>query len=326
MRIAAPLALIAFILSPAVFGQPHDNDLVPGSEHTRAIRDDLGSKGLAVFPADYSGKRLTRIVDPSGYRVHFTNADDPGEELIYPAGELFEPPTGRFRYWMEGAWSMTPFTELASFRPNRPAGAKSIRAMLVVPAGRVKLAAPAPVDSADQLRLLYAGWDPRDGVRHELTRRRAVSDIGEGLLMPSGTVLASLWDSRLGRYVALSRPFRVRAGETVEAPLQLPGTSLADLVVYVDRVDDLPASAIPGMALTATSRGKERTADVNVTTAWGVYGVWYGLPPGRVVVAGANKRSYLPPVEINLVGGQIARYQGKLLPQLFVDGGPPAAP
>lgn len=320
MRAALLLTLSVVLVSAVAVGQPHRDDFMPGSEFTLPLKRDDGKKGFAVFPAEFSGTRPTRIINPSGFHAHFTDADNPGKELIFPAGELFDPPTGRFRYWLQDDWSMTPFTELASFRPNRPAGAKSIRVLPVVPAGRVIAAAEPAPDPDHQLRLLYAGVDPMGGVRHELSRRRVVSELGDGILMPAGRVLGALWDRREERYVAISRPFMVYAGKQVSAPLQRPRPDVADLLVYVDRPEGTPGSAVPGLVLTATRGGDRRTADLTVTTPWGVYGVWYSLKPAPVVLGGANERLYLAPVTVPLSGGRITRYLGTLSRQLFTPG------
>jgi hypothetical protein len=112
----------------------------------------------------------------------------------------------------------------------------------------------------------------------------------------------------------------VYSGKQVPAPLQRPGPKLADLLVYVDRPDGTPGSAVPGLVLTATQGSDRRPADLTVTSPWGVYGVWYGLKPGQVILGGANERLYVAPVTLRLNGGQIARYQGKLSRQLFAPG------
>lgn len=315
----AVLSLGALLLSAAVAaGQPRLFEGVAGWEHTLGLQADDGRSGIAVFPGELSGNEVTRIHDPAGFEVRLTNADQPGTELSFTAGTLFDPPRGRYRYWVEGAWSMTPFTQLASFGADRPPGAKSMRVLPIVPAGRVALPERPRADPAHQLRLLYVDREPAAGLRHELSRRRGVAEVGSGILMPAGRVLAALWDPHEERYSALSRPFTVEAKTTVAAPLRGPAEGEADLVVYVDRAEGVPASALPGLVLTATQGREQRRADVSLLTPWGTYGVWYGLKPGTVALGGGNDRLYVPPAAVYLTSGRISRYQGKVLRKILL--------
>jgi len=252
-----------------------------------------------------------------------TDAENPGQEVVVAAGELFDPPLGRFRVWLqgesEGAWWMTPFTDLVSFGTRRPPGAKAIQLLPVVPAGRVTVARGADPDL--ELRLLFAGGDPVSRqARHELSRRRKVAELAAGLLMPQGRVVAALWDGGRGRYVALSRPFEVKAGEVLSAPLETPSARRSHLVVYVDRPPGAPELSIPGFEITVTQPDGPHAADVAVETPWGLYAFWYDLAPGAWTVEGANDRLYLEPARLRLEGGEITRFQDTLAPLLDLSG------
>lgn len=301
--------------------QAPDVDSLPGREYVLKLQDDEGRRGVAVLPATYSEAGPVEILDPSSFRLIMTDADDPGKEIAYPAGELIDPPVGRFRVWLEGKWSITPFTDLVSFGARRPPRKKSLKLLPVIPAGLVTLAAQQPVPPGLQLRLLYAGADSvAGGLRHELSRRKLVGELGNGILMPEGPVLAALWDGRQGRYIALSRPFDVVPGRSVAAPLEDPSPAGARLVVYVDRPKGAPASAIPGLELVATQQGQRHAPDLVVMTSWGVYAVWYDLKPGSAVVQAGNQGLYLAPVNVQLPRGKISRFQSSLTQRLFAEG------
>jgi hypothetical protein len=215
---------------------------------------------------------------------------------------------------------MSPFSQLVSFGTKRPPGVKSLHAMSVVAAGRVTVSSQDSTQAPGvQLRLLYAGAKEDHGLRHELSRRRVVSELEEGLLMPEGKVLAALWDPSLERYTALSRPFEVARGRTVAAPLQRPGASESHLVVYVDRAEGTVATDVQGLALWVSQGGTERRADLQIVTPWGAYGAWYGLPPGRARLGGGSDRLYLEGETLELAGGRIERFQGKLTRRPFLN-------
>jgi hypothetical protein len=282
------------------------------------VRVEDQRSGIAVFPAEYAGVQPARILDPAGYHLHMTNADHPGEELVYPAGTLIDPPEGRFRTWLQGEWSITPFSDLSSFASARRPGSKSIRTSPVIPAGRVTVTADRKVAPDLQLRLLYLGGDPVAGLlRHELSRRAAVADLGEGLLMPEGPVLAGLWDQRSESYVALSPPFAVRARQTVEAPLAPPPRDSAHLIVYLERARGTRTESIGDLVLIARQQSGEYRPQVAVPTAWGVYAVWYDLDPGPVGLKAANDQMWLDAEPFELKRGQITRFQRQLSRGLF---------
>lgn len=313
------LTVLTWISAPLPAGG-QELPFLSGSVHVLELQADRAARGVAVFPAVFSQGRPTEILNPRGFHLHMTNASDPGTELVYPAGKAFAPPPGRFRIWLEGEGMITPFTDLVGFgaQPRE----LRVLTMPVVPAGRVVVADDVSRSAGLELRLLYAGGDSATPApRHELTRRRLVGKVGEGVPMPEGKVFAALWDRRQERYVALSRPFTVASGETVAAPLRRPAPNAAHLLAYVDRPDGAPSTALRGVVLTATQQGQERRADLTVTTAWGVYGVWYGLQPGPAAIGGANEELYLEPRPLTLVGGRVTRVEGTLSKQLFVTPG-----
>lgn len=254
-----------------------------------------GGSGIAYFPTTGGAEG---VLDPRGFEVHLVDPDDPGEELVHPAGEPFWPPAGLWRGWLQGEWSMTPSSRLFGIPPRRGEGV-SPSLIEVAPAGRVTVDDGLAPDL--ELRLLAAGNDPRS---FEMSRRRLLGEVGEGVLMPAGPVLAAAWDRREERYVALGR-VDVLAERTVAAPLAAPRADRSALVVYVVQAPEAPWNEHVGVELTVSRDGEERRPDDSVTTAWGVHAVWYDLPPGPAVLAGGSFRQYLEPRPLELVGGEI---------------------
>lgn len=312
---------ISLIAEPGSGQEATQNDL-PGMEHTLEVRLNPEATGYAVFPAIFSDGEPREILDPNAFQLHMTDAEKPGEEIIKPAGQLFDPPVGRYRLWLQGEWSMTPYTQLVSFGTRRSPGSPIIRSMPVFPAGLVTV--PDGMKKPGlQLRLLSAGNEGADLLRHELSRRIEIGELDSGLLMPAGTVIAATWSPKLDRYVALSPPFEVRGEETTVAPLATPASDESGLVVYVERPDDVPGTYLRNLALRLTQGSRSHRPEATVTTPWGTYAVWRGLEPGEGVLAGGNSRLYLDGRRLTLEGGEIVRFHGDLGKRLFppTDGG-----
>lgn len=317
----AAIAVFGLSLVPGFAAEQDQPTFVPGEHYISELRADDAASGFAAFPARYSGASPVEVLNPLGFQVHLTNADQPDVDLVFPAGQLFDPPSGRHRIWIEGDWSITPFGRLVVFgTKRRPPGSTTLQTLPIVPAGRVGMASHTAIEADLQLRLLFAGVDPVAGLlRHELSRRVLVAELGDGILMPEGPVLAALWDQDADRYVALSRPFTVHAGRTIAAPLRSPAPTRSDVVAYVDRPKATAPLAIRGLGLELTSRGKTHRPDVTVETAWGIYGIWYGVTPGTAVVTGGNERLYLEPATLELIGGEIAKFQRSASKRPFLD-------
>jgi hypothetical protein len=120
---------------------------------------------------------------------------------------------------VEGDWRISPFALLGTGSPKgvRYAG------LPLVPAGKVTVDVPARLRSEPHLYLHVLGARKGRGpLRWELLVSRRVAELGDGVLMPAGRVVAGLWDRYNRDYVALSRPFQVPPGVVMVAPLRLP--------------------------------------------------------------------------------------------------------
>lgn len=309
------LGLLTALLVPlAVTGQ--DRQTAPGfEEHVRPVLE-TGRTGMVYFPARDVGGGIEEILDPRGVEVHLTRAHEPGEELVRPAGEPFVVPGATWRVWLEGDWTMSPFTDLVSF-VTRP-GEVFWNRLPLVPAGRVSVPRGLPGAKQGQLWLLYAGAS-QSGVPNELSRRRDLDEVGDGLLMPEGPVLAALRDDRGDRYLALSRPFTVVAGTAIEAPLQVPPPERSWLISYFTRPSGSPVDSLAQVALKVSRDDREIPPEVTVVTEWGVYNAWYGLPPGPASLTGGSETLYPESPPLDLSQGEIASVQGRLSKRPILD-------
>jgi hypothetical protein len=304
-------ALALVVAASAALGQEPASEATPGwDEFVRPVLES-GQGGRVFFPRDPADGGVG-ILDPGGFDVHMTNADVPGEERVVPAGQTFVPPSGRWRYWLQGEWLMSPFSMLR-VTPAAEWRNVSVSTLPVAPAGRVGLD-PAAAIGRLELWLLYAGNSP--GWRHhELSRRRPVAEAIEGVLMPAGPVVAGLWDGREERYVALSDEFTVMAEEMVQAPLAVPTADEASALVHVTVPLGVPTEALADFEATLSRDGQELRPDFRVVTNWGVYQGWRNVPPGPALLAGGSELLYLDARSIDLAGGGVAWVGEPLVPR-----------
>lgn len=221
---------------------------------------------------------------------------------------------GVVRVWVEGPWQISPHSTVVGYSGERSHGRGLGAAVQVGEAGRVALPRDVAPDPRVALRLLHAGtYREGKALRWELSRRQATSEVGPGLLMPVGQTLGALWDERSRSYTAISRPFEVKARQTVSVPLGRP-LRAAHLVAQVQRpmlAGDAEESKI---GLLLRRGGKTLRPDLQIPTADKVYAVWYDLPPGPVELRAESKQGFLEPQRLDLTPGRIARLLAKVRP------------
>lgn len=305
-----PAALVALLslLAPAVafaaaaIAAEREAPLTAWERHVAPVLAGGGS-GLAFFPSPTG--QATEIVDPQGFTVHLTSADDPGEERVHPAGVPFQPPPGRFRVWMQGGDLISPSSLLIVFARRREEVVRP-SFVRVGPGGHVVLPPGAGADGGDELWLLHAQDDER---HYELSRRRPLDEAADGVLMPAGRTLAALWDRHQERFVALGRPFTVPAGRAVAADLGRPAEAASHLVLFAARPLPLVNVPLAGVLPAVTQGERTREADLVLANRWGVYGVWYDLAPGPARLGGGSGELYVDPRALELPAGGIERLE-----------------
>lgn len=314
-RLRRPKALaraLSWLLAVLVAASAQGDESLPsGFDRFVAPVVAGGGSGLAFFPTRYAGGETVAVLDPTGYTVHLTPADHPGEELVFPAGVPVDPPAGPWRVWLQGDWRMTPTAQLMILGPRAREGV-SPKLVSVVPAGKVRI---AESDSGPDvaLWLLAAGWRPSQPFGYALSRRLPMDD-GDGIAMPAGLVLPALWDRREERYVALGRPVQVKPGETVSVAFESLTPDAAHLLVFARLPRDVEPEALEGLEPVAVSpAGAERRPDVVVPVREGAFLVWYHVPAGSVRVEDGNGRVYVEPLTTELAGGEVGRLETDLL-------------
>lgn len=331
IAIKRPAATIAFSLWACISASALAED-PRGSEYVLDpfTGEIAGKVAVVVYPVTYSNSKVDEILNPAGFEAHLTQHDDhPELELIYPCGAWFQPPARhRYRVWVEGNGLMSPYSSMLIYGGGVFKGRGLSAALPVVEAGRVVL--PGDLEGSDNLELRLLRADHLEGnlVRWELSRRRSTTQIDGGLLMPRGPAIGGLWDRRRQSYVALSRPFEVKPGKTVEVPLERP-EDVAHLVVQVQR-----RSAVPSVddddydvEFTLARPGIAIAPDLKIPTATAVYALWYDIEPGPAELQAGSKSDFLDPQSVELLPGMIERVSGilKERPALDVEIELPAA-
>lgn len=271
-----------------------------------------GRVAMAVLPLrDQTGTAEPYL--PWGFKVHLTPLNDPAADTQFGCGSWFQPEAGSYRLWVEGPGLISPFSSVLSFAEMPFKGRGVVVPERVVAAGRAVLPANTPLLEGVELRLLHL--DPRaaDGsIRWELSRRAPLTEVGAGLQMPTGSIVAGLWDLRKGEYVRISRPFTIVREQDSVIPFEPEGG--ATLVVQVQRHSLFGAAGEDDLVLELRIGAQRLAPAVTVPAANVAYGIWYQLPAGRAELSGRSATSELDPIVIHLEKGRIERQTGRLRP------------
>lgn len=305
-----PLVFCASLAAPAWSEPPERQKFAPDSESAAP-----GSVG--VFPIGDSGGRR-EFLDAAGLEAHLKPPQDPDEELVFPAGQWVQPPSGWYYYWLQGGWRMSPQAGL--FSHSTSANAVMPAFTTLVDAGRVRLPAEdLELGSDIALELLHGGSYREQGfLRWEILLRKSADEIGEGVLLPAGPAVGALWNRGTRRYVALSRPFAVRARTTVAVPLQVP-QGVAQLVAEVRRHPETSGEEPREIELFVKLGERQVPPDFKVITANKAFAYWYSLAPGTAHLRADSGRTAFESPPIELSAGSIERVDGQLAPWPALD-------
>lgn len=274
-----------------------------------------GTHAMAVMPVVRSGGKIEGYLPPEGFEARLVNRNHPEEELVFPAGTWFLPPPGFYHVWAEGNWWISPSPSRLSYGGST----EMVVTPGMVPGGKVGLR-PGSEEAGGELILWTASsGNGIPGIPFVMKRRRAVSEVGEGVMLPEGVALAALWSRDQERFLALSRPFEVRFEKIVQAPLETP-ESTAHLFVELGRNRDRPPGQPPQrIAPHLRQGGRERAPDFTLPTAFRTYAVWYDVEPGAAVVRADSPGSVLVPEEVVLEAGRVHHRRLEMMPRRILD-------
>lgn len=272
----------------------------------------LGKAAIAFVALDKSGERP---LSQEGLEVHLSPLASPTEELTFPCGEWILPPAGEYRFWIEGEGRISPSHGIFGYSAPPFEGRGSISARPTMLAGTVALGAETSLSEDEELRLLHVdSHNQGESPQPEMSRRVRGSRISEGVLMPSGPVVAGVFSRTADGYRTIARPVEVVPGRTVRPQMGAPADG-SDVIAILDRPKVATTfeeyDTDPFLALADAS---ERAPDVLIPTAERLFAIWYGVV-GRVATLRVRSPSlHLPPREIPLRVGKVETYRGALAP------------
>lgn len=280
---------------------------------------------LAVVPVPLNDSSGDGRMDLDNCRVHLTKIPTqgpppPASDLLFPCNEWHPPPDHRlFSIWLEAERQISPLSRWIS-HPGEPATAEGTRIPLpVTEAGRVTPSASVADDPDVFLRLFQAEIPPEQSPPVDAwSRTDPVRDARQGVLAPTGRIVAGLWNRESGRYLSLSRPFEVARGQAVTAPL--PSTEKTSTVlVRLRRADGMPDTDLRDVDLSLIGEQAAIPPDLIVPTLHTLLAVWYQLEPGEMELRAESARQGLAPARLDLSAGKVTHLDAQLRPRPSLD-------
>jgi len=307
--------LLVCLRAPATAGVT-----LPPARNFDSTKGEIDGKPAFAFWPSTSSDSSAKPGDPAGFEAHIAFRSDLDTEAVHTAGEWFVPPSeGVFLVWLE-----SPSRYLMSTSPTPliykdvPFNGHGIALVgRVIPAGRVRLAAPV-CGGGCTFGLIHANshiW-PDGGIRPEMRRsEQEAAAVERGALMPAGVVAAMLYDKRLKVYRAIEAPVAVTAGQTVVVHAKPPGAGSSDLVVVFTRPQRLHKVAdedvIPRLVL---GSGKSLPPVFTVSGYRRLYAIWKGVAAGKATLRVESKVVRLPDTEIVLRPERVESVEASLAP------------
>ncbi|MEM7481448.1 MAG: carboxypeptidase-like regulatory domain-containing protein [Acidobacteriota bacterium] len=253
---------------------------------------------------------------------------DVSKLLTFPASTWFQAPPGKYKAWVEGNWTISPFPVVLGFSdtPFRKRG-RSL-GIIVVPAGKVALDPEAQAPEKGYLSLLHTESHNRGTApKFELSRRVTGQDLHEGTLMPAGAVLAGLYDEDRREYRTLQEVL-IESGKLSRITPEPPAPGTSTLIAVLERPNFILSHEDHDLVITATLPGEEPTTpDLVVPASRRVYAVWYELEALQARVDVHSPSVFLEPQDVQLRPGHVEDIRATLQPlpslDLSLDLAPP---
>lgn len=267
-----------------------------------------GKTALLLWPVNASNE----LLEPSHCAAHMIPYDHPDDELTFDCGVWFQPPVGKYRYWLEKDERLISRYPTIVYYAGAPFEGSSLRVLLPLgAAGQVALRTPRPSDQS--LRFLHIPASSDRPAAHRSMDRRVRADAVIPVLMPEGEVIGGTFDRHSGDAIAITRPVHVTAGHLTYFDPKPPAAG-SDILAILER----PAIRSPDPAANARVVMRvddvERSPDVLSDTANRVVAVWYGVTGRNAEVVAQTNKEFLSPESFRLVPGRVTTIRHKLSP------------
>src|ERR1700731_777076 len=119
-------------------------EALPPAHNFDPTKDGIdGKTAFSLWPSTSNVKGEPG--DPTGFEAHIALKDEPDAEVVHPAGQWFMPPIfGIFMVWIESPtrYLISPSPTPLHFHGSAFSGQGMALVGRIVPAGRIRLAAP----------------------------------------------------------------------------------------------------------------------------------------------------------------------------------------
>lgn len=256
--------------------------------------------------------------DPKGYEVVLAPRLDPAKWIRFPAGSWQLPAEGAYWALLEGSFQVSPWPVHLNWSLEPFDGRGFAISQRVVPAGRVRVTTPCPVEACTAW-LLHENSNiqtPVPWFTSELLRHLALPKAAEaGVLMPGGRIAVALYDSATKNFLGLQAPVAVTASKVIEVRPEAPKANRASLIVDLVR----PAAVLQrpdddiGVALIAADETRMPPALI-ARTHRKVIAIWQDVPAGPARLELRSKTVRLPEQELRLRPGKVEQVTRDLAP------------
>lgn len=268
------LAVLGIVLLATPSLKSAESGVPPSSPDPRtgAIHGRVAIVAIPVL--EQHGK--TTFLSYRDCEVHLVKSEDETRELVYPCGSWFQPPIGRYLFWLEQG-SLVSFQSVVYYAGERFVHFGSVFAKPLYPAGSVQLDSKVVVPAGSTFRILSLDTI---GAYRPFDRRLAASNTRRPFRVPVGRLVAGVFDPG-GRALLLSRLQRITAGyTTVVLPTKARAGS-AIVVAVFDRLVSRRLSPVCNVGLIISKRFST-ASDIEMQAYDRLVLIWYDLPaPGE---------------------------------------------
>lgn len=271
-------------------------------DSTRARIGDLAAIGIwPRIGAD--------VIDPAGFVVMLVRRDDPGKILRVPAGKWTLPPPGSYRIFLEGKQFVSAYPSNLEWAHEKFPGRGIALSKLCVPAGFVRLEG-ACATGACRAWVLHETSNiqsPEPFFSPEMLREPPLSTAQQrGIAMPSGRVIAAIYDVERKTFSGVSAPMQLVRGQTSSARAAAPRAGRAALILHLSRPQRLktrPEDDL-GVALVGPNGAVTKAAFITRTHDR-VLAVWPDVAAETVRLEVTSAKVQLPQKELQLRSGAV---------------------
>jgi hypothetical protein len=234
------------------------------------------SSSASEPPGSINGKIAIQVVphdamttDLRDCEVHLVRTDDQTREITFECGSWFQPPIGRYLFWVEHG-SRISFQSVITYagEPFTKSGLMLVKTTF--PAGTVMLDEKVAMPDDATFRLVSL-----ERVEHHraFDRRIARVHARKFVRVPVGLVLAGIFD-RDGRVLSLSRAQTIASASTTTVNPEEPRHGKAHVVAVLERSSAKPSTVRCAAVLIA---GSGLEPDVSLQTDDRMVLAWYDV-------------------------------------------------